>query len=53
MTVDTDQKHQERFEASTNTLYQLKQRDQPNKGHGDMDISDVEVVFHVSIYPLL
>ena len=53
MTVDTYQKYQERFEASANILYQLKQRDQPNKGHGDTDISAVEVFVHVSIYPLL
>ena len=53
MTVDTDQKCQKVFKASANTIYQLKQIDQLNKGHGDMDISAVEVFVHVFIYPLL
>ena len=53
MTVDTDQKYQEKFEAAANMIYQMKQRDQLNKGHGDMPIPDVEEVLNVSSYPLL
>ena len=41
MTVDTDQKHQESFEAAANMLCQMKQRYELNKGHGKMDISDM------------
>ena len=32
-TVDIDQQYQEKVEAAANMLCQLKQRDQPNKGH--------------------
>ena len=53
MTVDTDQKYQEKVEAAANIIFQLKQRDHPNKGHGEMDIPGVEEVTRVSSYPLL
>ena len=53
MTVDTNQKYQEKVETAANMLCQLKQRDQLNKGHGDMDIPAVEEVLNVSSYPLL
>ena len=53
MTVDTDQKYQENFEAAAKILCQLKQIDQLNKGNYDMDILDVEEVAHVSSYHLL
>ena len=36
MTVDTDQKHQEKVEAPANIICQLKQRDPINKGHDDI-----------------
>ena len=53
MTVDTDQKQQEKFESATKMLCQLKQIDQPNKGHAYMDIPSMKEVFHVSSYSLL
>ena len=37
MTVDTDQKYQEKVEAASNIIYQLKLIDHLNKGHGNMD----------------
>ena len=33
MDVDAGQKYQEKVEASDNIIFQLKQRDQLNKGH--------------------
>ena len=42
MTVYTDQKYQEKFEAVAKMLCQLKQIDQLNKVHDDMDIPDVD-----------
>ena len=53
MTVDTYQKHQDKIEAYSNMICQLKQRDQFNKGCGEMDIQDVDEVMNVSSYPLL
>ena len=53
MTVYKDQKYQEKFEASDNMIFQLKQRNQFNKGHEKMTITAVEEVSHVYIYPLL
>ena len=53
MTVDNDQKYQEKFEAAAKMLFQLKQIDHLNKVHGDMAIPSVEKVLHVSSYPLL
>ena len=53
MTVDTDQKYQETVEAAAYMLCQPKQRDQPNKGHGDTYVPAVEDVLHVSSYTLL
>ena len=51
--VYTDQKYQEKVEAYANMLLFLKQRDQINKGHDDMDIPAEEEVSNVSINPLL
>ena len=45
MTVDPDQKYQEKVEAAANVLCQMIQRDQLNKGHGNITIPDVEEVF--------
>ena len=42
MTVNTDQKYQEKGEAAGNILYQMKQRDQLNKGYDKVPISDVD-----------
>ena len=53
MTVDTDQKHQEKIEAASNMICQLKQIYQLNKGHAKMYILSVEEVLHVSSYPML
>ena len=53
MTVDTDQKYQEIFEAAVNMIVQLKQSDKLNKGHGKMYIPYLQEVSHVSSYPLL
>ena len=53
MTVDIDQKYQEKVEAAAKMLCQLKQRYQLNKGHNEMAIPAVEEVLHVSSYPLL
>ena len=53
MTVDTDQKYQEKVEAATKVLCELKQIYQLNKGHDDMAIPYVEEFFHVSSYPLI
>ena len=53
MTVDTDQKYQEKVEASSNMNCQLKQRYQINKGHDNMYIPDVEEFSRVSSYSLL
>ena len=53
MTVDTNQQYQEKVESAANMLCQLKQRDQPNKGHDEMSIPAVEEVVRVSSYPLL
>ena len=39
-------------QASTNIIFQLKQRGCLNKGHVDMYIPDVEEVLRVSRYPL-
>ena len=47
MTVDTDKKYQENFEAAVNMLCQLKQRDQLNKVHDCMALTYVEEVAHV------
>ena len=47
MTVDTYQKHQEKVEAAANMIFQLKQRDQLNRGHAYMGIPYVEQVSHV------
>ena len=52
-TVDTDQKYQEKVEASTNMLCKLKKIDHLNRFHNNMDVPDVEEVLHVSSYPLL
>ena len=48
MTVYTDQKHQEIFEAASNMICQLKRRDKLNKVHDEMYISVVEEDMHVS-----
>ena len=53
MTVDTDQKYQEKVEAAANIIFQLKQIYQLKKGHYDMDIPSVEEVLNVSSYPML
>ena len=53
MTVDTGQKYQEKFEAASKMLCQLKQIDRLNKWNDYMDIPAVEEVLHVSSYPLL
>ena len=53
MTVDTDQKTQEKFKAAAKIMCQLKQRDHPNKGNDDMAIPDVDEVLHMSSYPIL
>ena len=53
MTVDTDQKHQEKVEASANIIYQLKQRDRINKRNDNMDIPSLGGFPHVSSYPLI
>ena len=53
MTVDIDQKYQEKFEASANMICQLKQIYHINKMNKYMAIPDVEEVSHVSSYPLL
>ena len=53
MTVDTDKKYQEKVEAASNMLFQLKQRDNINKGHGDMDIPFMEEVSHMYSYLML
>ena len=45
--VYTDQKYQEKVEAYANMLLFLKQRDQINKGHDDMDIPAEEEVSNV------
>ena len=51
--MDTGQKYQEKVEAAANMLCQLKQRDQLNKGHEDMDVPAVEEFLNVPIYPLI
>ena len=53
MTVDTDQKYQEKIEAAARIIFQPKQTDKANKSHSEMAIPDVGEVLHVSIYPLL
>ena len=53
MTVYTDQKYQEKFEAVAKMLCQLKQIDQLNKVHDDMDIPAVDFFLNMSSYPLL
>ena len=53
VTVDTDQKYQEKVESASNMLCQLKQRDRINTGHDEMAIPDLEGVFHVYSYPLI
>ena len=53
MTVDTDQKDQEKVESAANMLCQLKQRDHLNKWNYDMAIPYVKEVLCVSSYPLL
>ena len=53
MTVDTDQKYQEKVEAAANMLCRLKQIYQLNKVHDYMAIPEVEEVSHVSRCPLL
>ena len=37
MTVDTDQKYQEKVEADANIIFQMKQRYQISKGYYGMD----------------
>ena len=44
MTVDTDQKYQEKVEAAVNMICQLKQRYQLNKGHYNIAVPAVEEV---------
>ena len=53
MTVDTDQKYQEKVEAAANMIFQLKQRDHFNKGHKNIAILSVEEFLHDSSHPLL
>ena len=53
MTVDRDQKYQEKGEAAVNMLCQLKQRYQLNKGHDKIAIPAAEEVHYVSTDPLL
>ena len=53
MTVDTDQKYQEKVEAAANMICQPKQRYHLNKRNKKMAIPDVEECFHVSSYPML
>ena len=53
MTVYTDQKYQEKVEASANMLCQLKQRYHINRENDNMDIPAVGGVSHVSSYPLI
>ena len=53
MTVDTDQKYQEKVEAAANILCQPKQIYHINKGHDEVAIPSVEEFYHVSSYPLL
>ena len=47
MTVDTDKKYQENFEAAAKMICQLKQIYHHNKGHDEMDTPDMEEVFFV------
>ena len=51
MTVDTDQKYQEKFEAAANIIFQKIY--QINKLYDYMAIPAVEEVTYVSSYPLL
>ena len=53
MTIDTDQKYQEKVEAAAKMLCQLKHIDHINKGHSNMDIPAVEEVLNVSSYPII
>ena len=53
MTVDINKKYQGKVEASAKMLYQLRQRDQPNKWHDKMAIPDLGEVLHVSGPPWL
>ena len=53
MTVDIDQKHQEKVEATASMLCQLKQIYQLNKVHENMNIPFVEEFFHVSSYHMI
>ena len=53
MTVDTNQKYQEKVESPDNILCQPKQRDHINKEHDDMYIPYAEEVLYVSSYPML
>ena len=45
MTVYTDQKYQEKYEAGTKMLCQLKQRYKLNNGHDKMDIPSADGFF--------
>ena len=47
MTLDTDQKYQEKVEATAKIMFQIK-KIQLNKGHDEMAIPAVEEVLHVS-----
>ena len=42
MTVDTDQKYQEKVESAVNMIFRLKQRDRLNKLHDKISLPDVE-----------
>ena len=53
MTVDTDQKYQEIFEASSKMICQMKQRYHLNRGHDEMYKPYEEKFLHLSSYPLL
>ena len=53
ITVDTDKKYQEKVETDANVIFQLKQRDQINKGHGNTAIPAMKEFLHVSSCPLL
>ena len=53
MTLNTDQKYQEKVEAAVKTICQLKQTDHLNKDNDKIAIPYVEEFVCVSIYPLL
>ena len=53
MTVDTDQKYQEKVEAAAKMICKLKQIYQLDIDHAEMAIPYLEEVLHVYSYPLL